>query len=188
MENNCGYTHIRKQCIMAEIIAAQKNNATARVKKLSTRVDLTPMVDLGFLLITFFIFTTTMHDPKVMKLNTPAKSIDGLPVIKDYTMNIMLAKNDIVYAHVGYLQPNAGNLVKYDYNNIRTAIMSFKKSIPIADTAYANIIIKPSDSASYKNVIDMVDEMTINNIIRYAKVDMDKTETALVDKLALLNP
>jgi biopolymer transport protein ExbD len=187
MENIGAATPICKLPIMAEIITAHSNKATNRVKKLSTRVDLTPMVDLGFLLITFFIFTTTMQDPKAMKLNTPSKG-EPQKVPQHCTMNIMLAKKDVIYAHVGYLQPNAGNLVKYDYNNIRTAIMHFKNTVPIADTAYTNIIIKPSDSASYKNVIDMIDEMTINNVPRYAKVDMDKTEMGLVDKLALLRP
>jgi biopolymer transport protein ExbD len=184
MENLCQKTLI-KNTIMAEILTANTGKGKAKRKILSTRVDLTPMVDLGFLLITFFIFTTTMSAPKAMKLHTPDKGEPG-PVVDKYTMNIMLTKNDVIYAHVGQIKQDASNVIQYDYNNIRTAIIDFKKSIPIRDTAYANIIIKPSDSASFKNTIDMVDEMTINDIRKYAKVDMSKEEVALVNMLGVL--
>jgi biopolymer transport protein ExbD len=166
----------------------KKSPGVKKSKKLSTRVDLTPMVDLGFLLITFFIFTTTMADPKVMKLNTPDKSDlnDNTLVVDTYTMNLLLGRNDKIYSHIGQLRPDASNVVLYDYNNIREGLIKFRQSVPIADTAFMNVIIKPSDSATFKNTIDIIDEMTINDLKKYAKVDMSKEEYELTEKLAIM--
>src|SRR3982750_3150842 len=95
-----------------------------KAKKLSTRVDMTPMVDLGFLLITFFIFTTTMNTPTTVNLNMPKDTKDE----KDQTktkqsgaLTVMLGKNDRVYYYEGELtNENASAIFKTtDFKGIR---------------------------------------------------------------------
>ena len=90
--------------VMGEINLNNSGHGVSRTKskKLSTRVDLTPMVDLGFLLITFFIFTTTMSDPTAMKLVVPKDTVrdrDKAPEGK--TLNIILAGNNRVSFYNG---------------------------------------------------------------------------------------
>src|SRR5437763_16776657 len=90
----------------------KKGPGVKKSKKLSTRVDLTPMVDLGFLLITFFIFTTTMSQPTAMKLFLPKdteKPEEQNKVKASCALTIMLGKNDRVYYYEGELATNAAN-------------------------------------------------------------------------------
>src|SRR6267378_946675 len=75
----------------------KKGPGVKKSKKLSTRVDLTPMVDLGFLLITFFIFTTTMSKPRTMRLFLPKDSPNPNVVKKSAVLTILLGKNNLIY-------------------------------------------------------------------------------------------
>ena len=90
----------------------KKGPGVKKAKKLSTRVDMTPMVDLGFLLITFFIFTATMSSPKTMDLNMPKdtdKKEEETKVKQSGALTIMLGKADKVYFYEGELGPNGEN-------------------------------------------------------------------------------
>ena len=82
-----------------------------RAKKSSTRIDMTPMVDLGFLLLTFFILTTTFSKPQAMEINMPVKDkdipIDELTKVPaEHTLNVLLTKNNVVYWYFGMADPN----------------------------------------------------------------------------------
>jgi biopolymer transport protein ExbD len=100
---------------MAEIISnggggKKKHGGGVKAKKHSTRVDMTPMVDLGFLLLTFFILTTTFNKPQAMEISMPVK--DDVPeeertkVPAEYTLNLLLTKDDEVYWYMGNIDPN----------------------------------------------------------------------------------
>src|SRR6476620_551438 len=91
----------------------KKGPGVKKAKKLSTRVDMTPMVDLGFLLITFFIYTTTMSTPNTTKLNMPKKDEDQtkqMEVVKSGLLTILLGK-DHVYYYEGELLPDGSNFM-----------------------------------------------------------------------------
>jgi biopolymer transport protein ExbD len=166
----------------------KKGPGVKKGKKLSTRVDLTPMVDLGFLLITFFIFTTTMSQPTAMKLILPdnkAKPEEQNKAKASGALTILLGKDNNVFYYEGQLQPNASNFKATNFKEIRDEIIHKKQT---TDTADLVIVIKPNDESTYRNVIDILDEMAINVIKRYALVDISPEEDYFLRKTEGENP
>ena len=154
----------------------KKGPGVKKGKKLSTRVDLTPMVDLGFLLITFFIFTTTMSQPTAMRLFLPkdVKSEEQNKVKNSAVITLMLGKNDVIYYYEG---DSAQNLKPTDFKKIRDIVIDKKNRTDPKDFV---VVIKPTNDATYKNTVNILDEMTIDNIHRYAMVDISPDEFKLV--------
>ena len=158
----------------------KKGPGVKKAKKLSTRVDLTPMVDLGFLLITFFIFTTTMSQPTAMRLFLPKdteKPEEQNKVKASGALSIMLAKNNQIFYYEGELLPDGSNFKSTNFKDIRDVIINKKKSTDPKDFV---VVIKPGPEATYKNTVDILDEMTINDVKRYAMVDIFDQELQLI--------
>jgi biopolymer transport protein ExbD len=158
----------------------KKGPGVKKGKKLSTRVDLTPMVDLGFLLITFFIFTTTMSQPTALKLFLPKdtdKPEEQNKVKASGALTIILGKGDGVYYYEGELLPTGENFKASNFKEIRSEIINKKKSTNPQDFV---VVIKPGPEATYKNTVDILDEMTINDVKRYAMVDIFDVEIQLM--------
>jgi len=152
---------------MAQIENVQrhsKNKTTAR----QLRVDLTPMVDLGFLLITFFILATAISQPTVAKLVVPKDS--GLPTLveKNATLTLMLIRNDSIEYYEGNL-PSPGLRRYCSFNNLRDVMQQKKKTVAevLGDSKKTVIIIYPGNESTYKNFIDVLDEIQINDIKHY---------------------
>lgn len=168
---------------MAEIQAGTLSDKKhgIRSKKLSTRVDLTPMVDLGFLLITFFIFTTTLSQPQVMKLNLPKEEGPDMLIPEGKTLTLLLCKDNTI----GYYSGNNTSGLQYtnfSAEGIRTIIQQHQQNVK---NVYKKdnqefVIIKPTTDASYKNVVDVLDEMLINNVKSYVLADETTEDTELL--------
>ena len=155
----------------------KKGPGAKKSKKLSTRVDLTPMVDLGFLLITFFIFTTTMSSPTAMKLNLPKdtdKPDEQNKLKESAALTVMPSKANYIYYYEG-LDPS--KLQQSDWKKIRDVILDKKRRTDPKDFM---VIIKPTQDATYKNTVDMLDEMKIDDVKRYALVDITPDEYKFV--------
>jgi biopolymer transport protein ExbD len=158
----------------------KKGPGVKKSKKLSTRVDLTPMVDLGFLLITFFIFTTTMSQPTAMKLFLPKdaeKPEDQNKAKESGVITILLGKDDNVFYYEGQLDNGASNFKSSTFKEIRNVLLDKKARTPEKDLV---VVLKPSEECTYRNVVDILDEMAINMLKRYALVDISSTETQLI--------
>ena len=172
----------------------KKGPGVKKGKKLSTRVDLTPMVDLGFLLITFFIFTTTMSQPTAMKLILPddkVKPEEQNKAKESGALTIIMGGDNHIYYYEGQLKPDASNFLSASYNgenSIRDVILKKKEYVrsiaqdPTDPEKDLVIVIKPSSTCTYKNVIDILDEMSINVVKKYALVDIFDIEELLVKK------
>ncbi len=162
----------------------KKGPGVKKSKKLSTRVDLTPMVDLGFLLITFFVFTTTMSKPTAMNMNEPKDDpANQLKVKNSGAMTILLGKADQVYYYYGELvaETISEQFKSSTFKEIRDLISAKKKATPIGDLMY---IIKADKESTFKNAIDILDEMTVTAVPpgHYAEVDITDTESMLIQK------
>ncbi len=175
----------------------KKGPGVKKGKKLSTRIDLTPMVDLGFLLITFFMFTTTLAKPKTMEINMPYKD----PNLKDEeknklkasaAMTVLLSKNHRIYYYEGIGDdPNHPPELKVTHfapqKGIRDAIIEKKKMVAslkqngtLGVKDEATILIKPDTTCTYSDVVNMLDEMNINDVKVYAIIDITDIEQGFI--------
>src|SRR5688572_3383981 len=158
----------------------KKGPGVKKAKKLSTRVDLTPMVDLGFLLITFFVFTTTMSEPTALRLFLPKdteKPEDQNKVKNSGVLTVMVNRNNNVFYYEGELLPDGSNFKPSNFKDIRTVILDKKLNTKPEDFV---VIIKPGPDATYKNTVDMLDEMFISDVKRYALVDITPSDLQFI--------
>jgi biopolymer transport protein ExbD len=152
-------------------------------KKVSTKVDMTPMVDLAFLLVTFFMLTTTFSKPQTMEINMPDKTRDNetMKVKESRTLSLVLTKNDKIYYYQGVEDPVL-EVTDFSANGIRKVLLKKKAEI-MANTGEGPIIvIKSKKDARYGNLVDILDEMSITGIEIYALVDITPEDEELVAK------
>jgi len=164
---------------MAEISnqGGGKKDGKVRSKKTSTRIDMTPMVDLAFLLLTFFVMTTTLNKPQTMEITMPEKpkNEDKPPVVNEKrVLTLVLGQDDKVYWYLGITDPKI-EVTDFSPNGVRNVLM--KENADIKDMV---VLIKPSDESRYKNVVDILDEMNISNIGRYALVEITDVDKQLI--------
>lgn len=175
----------------------KKGPGVKKGKKLSTRIDLTPMVDLGFLLITFFMYTTTMSKPKTMEINMPYKdekiTEEEQTKIKASTViSVLLSKDHRIYYYEGigddptkppqlnvtYFKPKDG--IRDVLINKKKAVEELKASGALGPKDQVTIIIKPDVTSTYEDLVNMLDEMSINDIRVYAIVDITPVDKEFI--------
>lgn len=139
--------------------------------------DMTPMTDLAFLLLTFFMITTTFAKPQIMEVMMPEESENDKTTIKEsQTLNIVLAENDQIYWYTGITDQQVKK-TSYRANGIRQLLLD--KSSQVKDL---NVLIKPTKESRYKNLVDILDEMNIANIEKYAVIDATKEDNQLINQ------
>ncbi|MBE9584575.1 biopolymer transporter ExbD [Mucilaginibacter sp. JRF] len=162
-----------------------KKGGKVRSKKASTRVDLTAMVDLAFLLITFFMLTTTLSKPKAMDIAMPdkdEKQEQQLDVAASRTMTLLLGKDDKLMWYIGEPGKSAPEVEGYGKTGLRQTLLDKSKEVQEKTGKYMFVIIKPSDRSVYKNMVDALDEIAITNIQSYGIVDISPVEVDLLKK------
>ncbi|MEJ7611104.1 MAG: biopolymer transporter ExbD [Ferruginibacter sp.] len=158
---------------MAENISSEKIRRPGQSSKKSTRVDLTPMVDLGFLLITFFVFTSALSIPTAMKIITPNDKDSSVndPICESCAITLIPSANDKLYYYEGSGKDAVYLTTDYSPSGLRALLMR-KKIEAAALGRDAVLIIKPDNSSVFKNVINIIDE---SNIVMYKKYYLDET-------------
>ncbi|MEQ1745440.1 MAG: biopolymer transporter ExbD [Saprospiraceae bacterium] len=188
---------------MAEIQTAdsgarKKGGGKVRSKKMSTRVDLTPMVDLAFLLITFFMLTTTLAKPQIMPVVMPEKDVDKdklEPTKESQVLTLLLGPDDKVYYYEGITDAKLDS-TDYSAEGLRKVILDKKDRVKTQHgdaekddpknpgqkkkVSKLNVIIKPTKDSRYKNLVDAFDEMKITNVALYVLLDISDQEMEFI--------
>lgn len=184
----------------------KKGPGVKKGKKLSTRIDLTPMVDLGFLLITFFMYTTTLAKPKTMEINMPYKdekmTEEQKSKVKSSTaLTILVSKNHLLYTYEGigddptkppvldpvYITKSTEPLRKVILSK-KEAIENLKRAGGLLPSDNIVVLIKPDSTSTYKDMVDVFDEMTISDVKVYAKVDITDQDREFIRLTESSNP
>jgi biopolymer transport protein ExbD len=189
-----------------------------RAKRSSTKIDMTPMVDLAFLLLTFFMLTTTFSKPNAMEINMPLKdpTVEPPKIAESTVMTVILSENNKIYYYYGITDPKVEQ-TNFGPDGIRKVLLkrnkktidavekiqkefepkiaaakedkektTLEKDMKIAankvkgDKNALMVLIKTDDLAKYKNVVDILDEMAICTIGKYALVDITPVETEMI--------
>ena len=181
---------------IANNIMAEINNQPTKQKqqtvcnKKSTRVDLTPMVDLGFILVTFFVFTAALSESKAMNLllpndNNPAVNDD---ICESCALTFILSKNNIVHYYEGSEKNASYKLTDYSSNGIRQNIIDKRKRvIQKRGKDELIIIVKPGEESSFKNLVDVVDECNITVVKRYYLAEPSAADNKMIAQIAAGN-
>ncbi len=167
----------------------KKKGGKVRGKKASTRIDMTAMVDLAFLLLTFFVLTTTISKPNVLpvvippKVDPKDKEVEPPKVPESKILTLVLGKNDMIYEYHGLLDPANGKNpevkpITYDPKQLRALLFERKDEVKklFGDAKELIVLIKPLTSARYANVVDILDEMNISEVKKYTLAELNDNE------------
>ena len=151
---------------MAEI--SQLNHKNRRT---SIRIDMTPLVDLAFLLLTFFILATKLQQSYMIQINFPGNEQPAPKRIKsEQLLTLVLGEKNKIYWYTG--EPNQSvSTTDFSQNGIRKVL--FDKNNHIQDMF---VLIKPTDKTQYQNIVDIVDELQITNIKNYAFAEVTRDD------------
>jgi len=168
---------------MGEVNTGKENGGKTgmlpRSKKLSTRVDMTPVVDLAFLLLTFFMLATTFIKPQVMELILPEVKEDKtdatLPKVNEKNvLSVVLGGENRIYWYVGLTEPQVQE-TDYSATGIRSVLTEHRLRLE-----KLVVLVKPDTTATYENMVDILDELEITDIARYALVDMGDDDRTIM--------
>lgn len=175
---------------MAEVEVKDSSGKGGKVRsqKQPPHVDLTPMVDLAFLLITFFMLVTTFNKPNVMDLGLPAKPKEPQNQPKteidlSNSISLIIGKDNRIFYHqldATGLNDQTLQETSFDREGITKVIEQAKARAK--DQTKFTVIIKPTDDAVYKNFVDILDEMAITKNEIYGITDVKSWEQAVYDK------
>jgi len=170
----------------------KKGGKKVRSKKQNTGVDLTAMVDLAFLLITFFMLTTSLSKPQSMDLTMPDKIKDPLKdkpqeAKESKTMTILIGKDRKLKYYMGMINDPFGGVgptdSAYGKEGIRKVILQKMANLRAQGHEGKNgivVLIKATEDATYTDMIDILDEMAITGVDVYALQDMIDEEKAVM--------
>lgn len=151
--------------------------------KQAPSIDMTPMVDLGFLLITFFMLASSFMTPKAIKITSPADDPTGTtaPSLKcSKSLTIILdANNTLKY----YTCPETNTANNTDFSNkgLRQLLLNRQKEV---EEQWGNkdeliVLVKSTPSAKYKQFIDAIDEMHITHT-QFVMAPLDKQDSTVL--------
>ena len=149
---------------------AHGNKRPAKRLRAGVRVDMTPLVDVAFLLLTFFMLTTSMTQPQVMEINIPPDPQTQVPTRESDLLSLLVDQHGGIYWAVGMQMPKRVELV-----NLRSLLRE-----RLAANPRTVALVRIDRKGSYKSIVDILDELNLTNITRLSLLPFRDADRALI--------
>ncbi len=173
-----------------EMPSSNRRRRSGGVKeKPGITTDMNSMVDMAFLLLTFFMLSTTMYRPRGMELVMPVpddaqtRAQEVQAVKASQALTLMALPDDRLYYYRGLLEASAIRASNYNPDGIRAVLKTF-----VGETDKPVVLIKPHPDCTFQNLVTLLDEMNINRIGRYAIDGISQDELALLQQIGVRLP
>lgn len=153
----------------------KKKKKHKKMRRLGVRLDMTPMVDVAFLLLTFFIMTTTMSRPQTMEINLPPGEA-RIEIALSNVLTLRVKEDGTIFWNSGEEPPQ-----KVEFANLRETLEQRAAQNPKLVT-----IIKIERKGKYEMMVNIMDELNLGNITRFSLVPWEDKDKELLDKVASL--
>jgi biopolymer transport protein ExbD len=160
-------------------VAESKSHAKGKKKKkkrAGVHIDMTPMVDVAMLLLTFFMLTTVFNKPQTMELNLPPEKEQIVEVAASTLLTVRIEPNMAIYWSMGN-EPTT--LKKITFKELRPLLVERLRSIPKLIT-----LVQIDRDAKYNDMVDIMDELNLANITKFSFAPMKETDKKLIAKVA----
>ena len=160
-------------------VAESKSHAKGKKKKTKragVRIDMTPMVDVAMLLLTFFMLTTVFNKPQSMELNLPPDNDVVVEVPASALLTVRIAPNMAIYWSMGN-EPTT--LKKVAFKELRPLLVERLRSIPKLIT-----LVQIDRDAKYNDMVDIMDELNLANNTKFSIAPMKDADKKLIAKVA----
>ena len=151
----------------------KKKKKHKRMRRLGVRIDMTPMVDVAFLLLTFFMLTTTMNRPQTMEINLPPEKAT-VEVAQSNLLTLLVKEDGSIYWNMAQDPPQ-----KVEYKNLRTLMTQRLQQNPKLIT-----LIKVDRKGKYHMMVDIMDELNLANITRFSLAPMLDGDKVILSKVS----
>ena len=160
-------------------VVESKSSAKGKKKKkhrAGVHIDMTPMVDVAMLLLTFFMLTTVFNKPQTMELNLPPDNNVAVEVAASTLLTVRVAPNMQIYWCMGN-EPTA--LKKVEFKELRPLLIEKLRNIPKLIT-----LVQIDRDAKYNDMVDVMDELNLANITKFSIAPMKDADKKLMAKVA----
>ncbi|NGF55348.1 biopolymer transporter ExbD [Parapedobacter sp. SGR-10] len=175
---------------MAELNQQPSNtgNRKQRVRKAAPKVDLTAMVDLAFLLITFFMLTTSLNKPHSLDVAMPDNTIENTQDMDERrVVSLLIGEGKVSWYQGGFDRPIKNpEFIEFGSTDLRHTLVKMKSQIPqMAEGKDMVVLVKPSKQARAGDIINALDEIKISGVKRYLISKISHAEEDMVIRSVL---
>ncbi len=151
-----------------EIGGGESKNKKQGKKRINIRIDMTPMVDVAFLLLTFFMLTTVFRKPQTLEINLPPKDVE-VKIAESNLMTLRVDENMNIYWNMGIEIPK-----RIKFEDLRKFLRE-----KAAENPKLVVLVKIDRKSKYHAMIDIIDELNLANLTRFSlspMTEIDKKE------------
>ncbi len=150
----------------------QEDARPARNRRVGVRVDMTPLVDVAFLLLTFFMLTTSMTRPQTKEINIPPDSGVTVPVPERNLLNLLVDEHGGIYWAIGMQSPRKIELV-----NLRSLLRE-----RLTENPRIIALVKVDRKGTYQTLVNIMDELSLANITRLSLAPLLDADRGMIAK------